>query len=178
VQRKQLESVGEIVAESGIGGLRVMLGFQLSFIDANELFSFASLFPETIVSDPVKPGRKTRLPAKAAKVLVGAQESFLRQIVCQRNIGPDKLAEETSHARLMIPHQFRKGVVVIIEKNASDEVCIRKRHFRSLGQRRNFVSTPVLQFPDEQIAQADHEGNHAQAPGAAFPFVHRPEEDH
>ena len=116
--------MGQIVAQSGVGGLRIMLGLQLSFINANELFSFAGLLAETIVSDPVKPGRETRLPAKAAEVLVSAQECLLGQIVGERHIGPDELAEKTSHARLMIPHQLRKSVVVIIEKNASDEVCI------------------------------------------------------
>src|ERR1700681_2927296 len=96
----------------------IMLGLQLSFINANELFSFASFFAETIVSNPVKPGRKPRLPPKTAEVLAGAQEGLLREIVRERDIGPDKLAKETSHARLMISHQLRKGVVVIIEKNA------------------------------------------------------------
>ena len=120
-----MEGVREIVAQSGIGGLRIMLGLQLSFINANELFSFAGFFAETIVSDPVEPGREARFPPKTAEVLVSAQKRFLREIVRQRNIGPDELAEKTSHARLVIPHQFRKGMVVVIEKNASDEVCIR-----------------------------------------------------
>jgi len=112
------------VAKSGIGGLRVMFCLQLSFINANEFLSFAGLFAETIICDPVEPRRKTRLTAEAAEILVGAQKSFLRQVVRQGDIGPDKLAQQTSHARLMISHQFRKGMVVIIEKNAGDEVCI------------------------------------------------------
>ena len=133
MEGKQLEGVREIVAQRGIGGLRIMLGLQLSFINANKFFSFARLFPETVVSDPVEPGRKTRLPAKTAEVLVSAQERLLGQIVRERDIGADELAEQTTHARLMISHQLRKSVVVVIEKNASDEVCIGKRHFRSLG---------------------------------------------
>jgi hypothetical protein len=119
-----LEGVGQIVAESRVGGLRIMFCLQLSFINANELLSFAGLFAETIVSDPVKPRRKTRLSAEAAEISVGAQKRFLRQVVRQRDIGTDELAEQTSHTRLMISHQFRKGMVVVIEKNASDEVCI------------------------------------------------------
>ena len=114
----------EILAQSGIGCLRIMLGFQLSFINANELFSFSGFLAETIVSDPVEPGGKTRFPAKAAEVFVSAQKCLLREIVRERNIGADELAEQTSHARLMISHQLRKGVVIIIEKNAGDEVCI------------------------------------------------------
>lgn len=149
----------------------------MSFINANELFSFAGLFPETVVSDPVEPGRKTRLPTKAAEVLVSAQERLLGEIVRERNIGADELAKQTAHARLMIPDQLGKGVVIIIEKNASDEVCIGERHFRSLGQRRSFVFT-AFHLPDEQITQANQERDDAQAPGAAFPVVHRAEKDH
>jgi hypothetical protein len=119
-----LESVREIVAQGGIGRLRIMLAFQLSFINANELFSFPGFLAETIVGDPVKPGGKTRFPAEAAEVLGSPQKRPLRKIVRERNIGADELAEQTSHARLMISHQLRKGVVVIIEKNAGDEVCI------------------------------------------------------
>jgi hypothetical protein len=121
---KQLESAREIMAECGIDGLRIVFGFQLSFIDANELLSFARFFPETIVGNPIQPGRKTRFAAETAEVLVGPQKRFLRQIVRERNIGADQLAEQTSHTRLMIPHQFREGVVVVINKNACNEICI------------------------------------------------------
>ena len=121
------------MAESGVGGLWVAFALQLSFIDANELFSFAGFFTETIVGDPVKPGGKTRFAAKAAKVLVGAEERFLGQIVRERNIGPNELPEQTAHAGLMIPDQFREGVMVVIKKNACDEVCIGERHGRMLG---------------------------------------------
>ena len=116
--------MGQIVAQSGVGCLGIMLGLKLSFIDANKLFSFASLFAETIVGDPVEPGRKARFPAKAPEVFIGAQKGLLREIVRERNIGADELPEQTSHARLMISHQLREGMVVIIEKNAGDEVCI------------------------------------------------------
>lgn len=128
-----MKGVREIVAQCGICGLRIMLGLQLSFINANQLFSFSGLFPETVVSNPVEPGRKTRLPAKAAEVLVSAQKRFLGEVIRERDIGADELAEQTTHARLVISHQLRKGVVVVPEKNASDEVCIGKRHSRSLG---------------------------------------------
>jgi hypothetical protein len=124
VDRKQLKSVCEIMSKSGIDRLRIVFRLQLSFIDANELLSFPGLFAETVVGDPIKPGRKTGFAAKAAEIFVSAQESFLGQIVRERNIGPDKLAEQTSHARLMISHQLGKGMVVVIDKNASDEVCI------------------------------------------------------
>ena len=124
MQREQLEGVREILAQSGVGRLWVMLRFQLSFIDANQLFSFAGFFAEAVVSDPVEPGGKARFSAKTAEVFVSAQKRLLREIVRERNIGADELAEQTSHARLMISHQLRKGVVVIIEKNAGDEVCI------------------------------------------------------
>ena len=124
MHREQLEGVREIMAESGIDSLRIMFRLQLSFIDANEFLSFARFLAETIVSDPVKPGREARFAPKAAQVFVGAQKRFLRQIVRERNICADKLAKQTSYAGLMISDQFREGVMVVIEKNAGNEICI------------------------------------------------------
>ena len=124
MQWEQLEGVREILAQSRVGRLWIMLGFELSFINANELFSFAGFLAETIVSDPVEPGGKTRFPAKAAEIFVSAQKRLLREIVRERNIAADELPKQTSDARLMISHQLREGVVIIIEKNAGDEICI------------------------------------------------------
>jgi hypothetical protein len=121
---KQLESAREIMSESGIDGLRIVFRFQLSFIDANQFLSFPRFFPETIVGDPIKPGRETRFAAEAAEVFIRPQKCFLREIVREGNIGADQLAEQTSHTRLMIPDQLRKGVVVVTNENACNEVCI------------------------------------------------------
>lgn len=121
---KQLESAGKIMAKSGIDGLRIMFGLQSSFIDANKFLSFPRFFPETIVGDPVKPGRETRFAAKTAEVFVGPQKCFLGKVVCQRDIRADQLAEQTSHTRLMIADQFRKGMVVVVNQDACNEVCI------------------------------------------------------
>ena len=104
--------------------MRIVFGFQLSFIDANQFLSFPRFFPVTIVGDPIEPGRKTRFAAEAAEIFVSAQESFLGQIVRERNIGADKLTEQTSDARLMVADQLGERVVIILEKNAGDEVCI------------------------------------------------------
>ena len=112
------------MSESGIDGLRIVFGLQLSFIDANEFLSFPRFFPVTIVGDPVKPGGKTCFAAKAAQVFVGPEKRLLREIVRERDIGPDQVPKQTAHARLMIPDQLGKGVVVVINKNARNEVCI------------------------------------------------------
>jgi hypothetical protein len=112
------------MSESGIDRLRIVFRFELSFIDANEFLSFPRLFPKTVVGNPIEPGRKTRFTAEAPEILVSFEKGFLRQIVRERDIRPDKVAEQTSHARLMIPDQLRKGVVVVINKNARNEVCI------------------------------------------------------
>ena len=112
------------MSESGIDRLRIVFGLQLSFVDANEFLSFPRLFPKTVVGNPVKPGRKTRFAAEAAQVLVGLEKGFLRQVVRERDICPNQMAEQASNARLMIPDQLGKGVVVVINKNARNEVCI------------------------------------------------------
>jgi hypothetical protein len=115
VEWEQREGLREVVAEGWIDGLRIIFPLQLSFIDANEFLSFARFFAETIVGNPVKPGREAGLAPKAAEVFVGAQKCFLGKIVREGNIGADELAEQTAHARLMIPDQFREGVMVVIE---------------------------------------------------------------
>jgi len=117
VDRKRFESASEIMSESGIDGLRIVFGFELSFIDANELLSFSRFLTKTIVGDPVK-------PAEAPEIFVGFKKSFLRQIIGERDIGPDQIAKQTSHTRLVIPDQLRKSVVVVIKKNACNEVSI------------------------------------------------------
>src|SRR2546426_2682149 len=111
------------MAESGIDGLRIMFRRQLSFINANEFLSFARFLAETIIGDPIKPGREAGFAPETAQVFVGAQKCFLREIVREREIGADELAEQTAHARLMIPDQFREGVMVVVKKNAGNEVC-------------------------------------------------------
>jgi hypothetical protein len=112
------------MSESGIDGLGIVFGLQLSFIDANEFLSFPRFFPETIVGDAVKPCRKTRFAAKASKVLISAEKRFLRKIVGQGDVAPDQIPEQTAHTRLVIPDQLRKSVVVVINKNACNEICI------------------------------------------------------
>ena len=124
VDGKQFESAGEIMSESGIDGLRIMFGLQLSFIDANEFLPFPRFFPETIVGNSVKPRRKTGFAPEAAEVFVSAEKRFLREIVGQGDIAPDQIPEQTSHTRLVIPDQLRKGVVVVINKDACNEICI------------------------------------------------------
>ena len=121
---KQFESARKIMTESGIDGLRIGFRLELSFVDANQFLSFSRFFPKTIVGDPVKPRGKTGFAAKAAQVLVSLEKSLLREVVRQRQIGPRKVTQQTSHGRLVIPDQLRKGVVVVINENARNEVGI------------------------------------------------------
>ena len=112
------------MAKGGIDGLGIMFGLQLSFIDANELLPFSRLFPEAVVGDSVKPRGKAGFPAEAAKIFVGPQEGFLGEVIGERDVRPNQLAEQTSHARLVIPDQLRKGVMVVINNDTRNEVCI------------------------------------------------------
>jgi len=121
---KQFESAGKIMAESGIDGLRIIFGLKLSFIDANHFLPFPRFFPETVVGDSIQPGRKTRFAAETPQVLVGSQKSLLSEVVRQSDVGSDQIAEQTPDGRLVIPDQLRKSVVVVINKDARNEVCI------------------------------------------------------
>jgi hypothetical protein len=167
------------MAESGIDGLWIVFRLELSFIDANEFLSFPRFFPKTVVSDPVKPRRETRFAAEAFKVFVGAQKSFLSEVVREGDVGSDQIAEQTSDGRLVIPDQLRKSVVVVINKDARNEVCICQRHAPMLGQRRRFVCVfGAFKFPNQQISHPDKERDDADRPGAAFPFAAGAEENH
>ena len=119
-----MKRMGQVVSQSGINDLRVLFRFQLSFIDANQFLSFPRFLTETVVGNAVKPGRKPGFPAKAAQVLVGLEKGLLRKIVGERDIAADQVTEQTSHTRLMIPDQLREGVVVVINNNSCNEVCI------------------------------------------------------
>src|SRR5438128_517257 len=87
------------------------------------------------------------------------------------------MPEQAPDARLMVSNQFAKGVVIILDKNTCNEVCIGKRHAAMLGQRRSFVSRR-FQFPNQQISKANDEGYSPEAPRPAFPVVNGPEENH
>ena len=146
---KQFESACEIMSESGIDGLRIVFGLKLSFIDANQFLSFPRFFPETIVSNSIKPGRKTRFATEAAEVLVSPEKRLLREVVRERDVAPDQIAEQASDTRLVIPDQLRKSVVVVINKNARNEICISQGHAPMLGQGRSFVCVfGAFKFPN------------------------------
>ena len=103
----------------------IVLALQLLFLDPHELFPPPRVFPKTVIGDPVKPGGKARFAAKTADMFVGAQKSFLRQIIGKRNICARKLTQQTTHTRLMPTDQLAKSVLVVINKDSSDEVRIR-----------------------------------------------------
>jgi hypothetical protein len=42
------------------------------------------------------------------------------------------LTQETAHGGLMPPNQLTEGVLVVIDKNSRDEVCISQLHGRRL----------------------------------------------
>ncbi len=104
--------------------MRIVLALQLLLVDSDELFSPPRVFPKAIICDPVKPGGEARFAAETSDMFVGAQKSFLRQIIGKRNICAGKLAQQTAHARLMPTNQLAKSVLVVIDKNSSNQVRI------------------------------------------------------
>ena len=168
------------MSQGGVNSVGVLFGGQLRLINPDQFLPFPGFFAETIVSDPIEPGRKLRFTAEAANVFESLEKRFLREIVGQRGIAPGKLPEQTSHGRLMPPHQLREGVVIIIEKKSGDEVCIGQRHARRLGHPRNVVGTRFVAFqsPDKEVTAANQKRDDSQCPGAAFPFVYGAEEYH
>lgn len=122
----------KVVSQARIGHLGIPLGLKLLFIDSDKFLASPGVFPKTIVSNAIKPCRKTGFATKAADVFVCSQKGVLGEVVRQRDIGAGKLAQETSHTRLMPPHQFAERVLVITDKDSSDEVSIGQLHTRTL----------------------------------------------
>src|SRR4029077_12621585 len=88
---------------------------------------------KAIVRDSIKPCGKPRFTAKAADVFVGAEKSFLRKVICQSQVRASELAQKTAHTRLMPPHEFAEGVLIVIGKNSCNEDRISKLHSRNIG---------------------------------------------
>ena len=166
----------EIVFQGRVGGVWVLLGRELCFIDSDQFLSFAGLLAETVIGDAIKPGGKLRFSSKAADVFVSAQESLLSEVIGQGQITSRELSEQAADRGLVIADQFRKGVVIIVNQDPRDKIGIIKRHLTSLhlGGRLFFMN---VQSPNEQVAQADQERDDAEAPDAAFPVVDGAEED-
>ena len=157
MQGEQLQCLHKIVSQGRVCDLRIVLALQLRFINPDEFLAFTGLLTKHVVSDAVEPGGKLSLAPEAADFLVSAQKCFLRKIICERCISAGKLTQQTPHARLMLPDKFRKGVVIIIEKNSCDEVGISYGHARRLYRRRNLVSVLLAPFelPNQKISDAD-----------------------
>lgn len=124
MQRKDLQCLCQIMSQGGVNRLRVLLALELSLIDPNQLLPAAGIFAKAVVGDPVKPGVELRLAAKAADVLVSAHKSLLREVVRQSQVRARELPEQPAHRRLMAPNEFSKGMLIVIDKDAGDEVGI------------------------------------------------------
>ena len=167
----------KIVSKSGIGHVGIPLGLKLFLIDSDKFLASPRVFPETIVRNAIEPGRETGFAAKAADVFICAQESVLGEVIRQRDIGAGKLAQKTSHTRLMPPNQFAERVLIVIDKDSRDEVAIGQLHSRRLRYRRHIVLLS-FQLPHQEITRANQEGNKPNAPRATLPVVHGGKEEH
>ena len=124
MQRQQTQRVHKIMSETRIDSLRILFGLPLFLINADKFLSLAGIFAKAVVGDPIKPGGKLRFAAKASNVSVSADECILSEIIGECDVAASKLAQQTSHARLMPADQLAKSVLVVIDKDSSNEVNI------------------------------------------------------
>ena len=122
----------KIVPQTGIDSLRILFCLPLVFIHAHQLLTAARVLAKAIVRDSIEPCGKSRFTAKTADVFVGPEKSFLRQVICQSDVCARKLPKQTAHARLMPPHEFTEGVLIVIGKNSRNEVRISELHSRNI----------------------------------------------
>ena len=114
----------KIVSQTGIDSVRILLCLPLFLIHAHQFLATARVLAKAIVRDPIKPCGKPRFTAKAADVFVRAEKSFLRKVICQSKVRASELAQKTAHTRLMPPHEFTEGVLIVIGKNSRNQVRI------------------------------------------------------
>jgi Rad3-related DNA helicase len=154
------------------------LHLELFFVDSHKFFPSARIFSKTIVRDPIKPRGKARFTAKTAYVFISAQEGLLRQVVGKSDVGSSKLTEQTAHGGLMPPNELTESVLVVIDKNSCEEICISQLHGRRLRYRRRVVFL-CIQLPYKQIANSNQKRNQPQGPRTALPIACRAEKrDH
>ena len=114
----------KIVFQTGFDRLRINFTLPLRFIDSHKLLLLSGVLAKAIIGDSIEPCREPRFATEAADVLVGPDERFLGQIICEGEIIPGELAQQTADARLMTTNQLAKSVLVVINKNSSDKVGI------------------------------------------------------
>jgi hypothetical protein len=124
--------VHKIVPQTGIDSLRILFCLPLFLIHAHQLLAPSRVLAKTIVCDSIKPCGKPCFTAKAADIFVGPEKGFLCEVICQSNVCASELAQKTPHARLMPPHEFAEGVLIVIGQNSSNEVRISKLHSRDI----------------------------------------------
>ena len=104
--------------------MRIMLCLELSFVDPHQFLPLAGVLTEAVIGDTIKPGREFRLAAKASEIFVGAQKRFLSEVVRQSNVASRELPQKTADSGLVVTDQFSEGVMIVIEKDAGDEISI------------------------------------------------------
>jgi hypothetical protein len=119
------------VSQSGIDSPRILFCLPLLLIHAHQLFAAARIFAIAIVGDSIKPSGKSGFAAKAADVFVGPEKSFLCEVIGQRDVCASELPQQTAHARLMPPHEFAEGVLIVLGKNSRNQVSISELHGRN-----------------------------------------------
>ena len=124
MQREQLQCLCEIMSQGGVNRLRILFGLELRFINPDQFLPFACFFAEAVVGDAIKPGGKFRFPAKAANIFKGFEKRFLTEVIGRRGVAASELPKQTAHGRLMAPNEFREGMLVVLEKDSGDEICI------------------------------------------------------
>jgi hypothetical protein len=114
----------EIMPQTSIDSLRIMLRLQLLLVHADKLLAAARVLAKTIVGNAVKPRGEARFAPKAADIFVSANKAFLREIVGERDICPGELPQQTTHSGLMPAHELAERVLIIIDKDSGDKVRI------------------------------------------------------
>jgi hypothetical protein len=119
-----LQCLHKIVPQRRVNGLRILLALELGLVEPDQFLPFSGILAEAVIGDAIEPGRKFRLSAKAAQVLVSAQKSLLREIIGQTHVTSRELAQEPADGGLVVANQLSEGVVIIVNKDPRNEIGI------------------------------------------------------
>jgi hypothetical protein len=122
--------------------LWIGLCLQLLFIDPDQLFAFAGILAENVVSDSIKPRGEFRFASESPNVFVSPKESLQGEIDGQFQVGSHQQAQKTAHRRLMAANQLAKSVLVTINNNSREQVGIGQLH----------ITVSTLSGRDKQVA--------------------------
>src|SRR5712675_1912608 len=110
------------MSQPGIDCLWIPLRLQNILIDSDQFLAAARVFTKDIIGNPIEPCREPSFAPKTANMFISLEKGLLGEVVGESRVRSSKLAQQTTHSRLMPTDQLAKSVLVFVDKNSSNKV--------------------------------------------------------